>query len=115
MTDNAKNRFPIFHERIKKLRGNMSQAEFATKVGISKPSVGAYETGTRIPDILVLKRIAEVYGVSSDYLLGLCDEPSTEFIERFLTREGIANLVDDLKREMDEAVERYFQYNEGDK
>lgn len=64
-------RFPIFAERFSQLRGEMTQGEFADFLGISRPTVGFYENGTRIPDALVLRQIAEKCNVSSDWLLGL--------------------------------------------
>lgn len=67
------NRFPEFSSRFRKLRGNKTQAEFAEKVGISRPTVGYYENGTRFPDAITLRKIAENCNVSADWLLGLSD------------------------------------------
>lgn len=71
-------RLPIFRERFVKLRGNlsMSQAQFAEYLGISRPTVGLYEAGARIPDAETLQNIALKCGVSADYLLGITDQPS---------------------------------------
>ena len=71
-------RLPIFAERFAKLRGDMTQGEFADTLGISRPTVGFYENGSRLPDALVLRQIAEKCKVSSDWLLGLSDEPSLD-------------------------------------
>jgi len=67
------NKFPIFQERFNKLRGELSQDDFAKKIGISRPTVGFYENGERLPDALVLKKIAESCNASIDWLLGLTD------------------------------------------
>lgn len=66
-------RLPIFRERFISLRGNLTQGQFAKKLGISRPTVGLYESGARIPDALVLHNIAEKCEVSADWLLGLSD------------------------------------------
>lgn len=66
-------RLPVFAERFSKLRGEMTQDKFAKYLGISRPTVGFYENGTRLPDALVLKQISEKCNVSSDWLLGLSD------------------------------------------
>lgn len=66
-------RFPIFAERLAALRGKMTQAEFADFLGLSRATLGFYENGTRIPDILSLRRISEKCNVSSDWLLGITD------------------------------------------
>jgi transcriptional regulator with XRE-family HTH domain len=62
-----------FQARFNILRGELSQAEFAKKLGVSRPTIGFYENGERVPDILMLKKIAETYKVSADWLLGLSD------------------------------------------
>lgn len=69
-------RLPKFSENFAKLRGDMSQAQFAEKLGISRATVGLYENGSRLPDALVLKNIAEKCGISVDYLVGLVPEPT---------------------------------------
>ena len=67
-----------FAERFHKLRGDMTQAQFAEFLGISRPTIGFYENGTRLPDAFVLKQIAQKCNVSSDYLLGLTDAPTND-------------------------------------
>ena len=74
--ESKKNRFPIFQERLNKLRGEMNQEAFARKIGISRPTVGFYENGERLPDALVLMKIADVCGVSVDWLLGRTNDES---------------------------------------
>lgn len=64
-------RLPVFAERFATLRGEMTQGEFAEFLGISRPTIGFYENGARIPDALVLRQIAEKCGVSADWLLGI--------------------------------------------
>lgn len=62
-----------FAERFSKLRRDESQKDFAERIGISRPTVGFYENGDRLPQADVLKQIAERCGVSTDWLLGLSD------------------------------------------
>ena len=71
-------RLPIFQERFKDLRGEMTQGQFAEKLGISRPTVGLYESGARIPDAEILRDIAEKCGVSADYLIGLAEDPTND-------------------------------------
>ncbi len=68
-----KPRMPILRERLNELRGELSYAEFAEKLDISRATVGFYLAGERVPDALTLKKIAEKCKVSVDYLLGLSD------------------------------------------
>ena len=63
----------LLGERLKELRmeRNMSQQELGNLLGITKVSVCGYENGTRSPSIDTLCEIARVFGVSTDYLLGM--------------------------------------------
>lgn len=80
-------RFPVFAERFSILRGKMTQDEFARYLGISRPTVGFYENGTRLPDALVLRQIAERCNVSTDWLLGLSEYK--DMAQRGLTAEDL--------------------------
>ncbi|MDM5333401.1 helix-turn-helix transcriptional regulator [Ureibacillus composti] len=68
--------------RIKYLRekNNISQIEFAKKIGVSNAVLSRYESGDRKPDYDTLDLIANYFEVSTDYLLGRTDtlEPSTK-------------------------------------
>ncbi len=63
--------------RIATLRraAGWSQAELAQKLQISASAVGMYEQGRREPDNTLLKKICEVFSVSTDYLLGPNEGP----------------------------------------
>ena len=80
-------RLPVFQERFKVLRGKMTQGQFAEKLGISRPTVGLYESGARIPDAEVLRDIAARCGVSADWLLGLSDTASPDITVQMVCRE----------------------------
>lgn len=62
-----------FAERLLEIRGDMSQEVFAKKLGVSRGSISLYEQGKRLPDIEVLRNIAEKFNVSCDWLVGLTD------------------------------------------
>lgn len=49
----------------------MTQAEAAQKIGVSTDTLGNYERGKSYPDIPVLRKIEEVYGVPYDRLIFL--------------------------------------------
>ena len=56
---------------ISKLRyeNGYSQVELAEKIGITKGAVGMYETDKRKPDYDTLIKLADLFNVSTDYLL----------------------------------------------
>ena len=47
----------------------MTQIELAEKLNYSDKAVSKWERGESIPDVLVLKQIADMHGVTVDYLL----------------------------------------------
>ncbi|AMP20005.1 hypothetical protein AZF37_01375 [endosymbiont 'TC1' of Trimyema compressum] len=53
--------------------GEVTQAELASYIGVSKGSIGFYEKAERTPDIEVLAKIADFFGVTLEYLLGWSD------------------------------------------
>ena len=50
---------------------NLTQVDLAQKVGISNVTISRYLSGDRVPRLDVIARMASVFGVSIDYLLGL--------------------------------------------
>lgn len=65
------------YERIRILRKekNLKQIEAAELLELSISSYCRYERGEREPDAPVLWRMADLYGVSIDYLVGRSDTP----------------------------------------
>ena len=53
---------------------NMSQTQLAKKIGTSNVTICRYLTCERIPRLDVVTKIASVFNVSLDYLLGLSDD-----------------------------------------
>lgn len=51
-------------------RKNITQADLAAALEVSPPAVGLWEQGRRQPDSDTLVRIANFFGVTTDYLLG---------------------------------------------
>lgn len=65
-----------FQNVFKQLRisSGFTQAEFSKKIGISRSTIGMYETGAREPDFETLEKIADFFNVDIDYLLGRTDK-----------------------------------------
>jgi transcriptional regulator with XRE-family HTH domain len=53
--------------RLRFVRGDATQEEFAKRVGVSRSAIANYETGRSIPDDFTLARIVESLGFPSDY------------------------------------------------
>lgn len=62
----------MIEERLKNLReqNQMTQAELAKKLGITRSSVNAWEMGISVPSTQYIVELALLYKVSTDYLLG---------------------------------------------
>ncbi len=52
----------------------MTQAELAEKMNYSDKAISKWENGETLPDIEVLTKLTELYGVSLDYLINEHDE-----------------------------------------
>jgi len=59
-----------------RLNKNLSQRQVGELVGVSKAMISSYETDIREPSLVTMKKLATLYGVSTDFLLGLEKEPS---------------------------------------
>ena len=96
------NKNNIIGKRIRELRRacNLSQKELASEFFITRPCLGNYETGKRTPDVKLLQKLCEKFGVSMNYILGKVtpEEEVNELtfavrdIKPFLTNEGHLDL-----------------------
>lgn len=70
-----------FGKRLKNLRlkENMTQAQLAAKLGLTKSVISAYENEIRLPSYDILIHIAKIFKVSTDYLLGLEQKQTIDF------------------------------------
>lgn len=65
-----------FPEKLKLLRTelNLTQKEFADKLGVSQSSVNYWEKGQRIPSIEAAARIADLFNITIESLLDSDDK-----------------------------------------
>ena len=65
-----------FQNVFKRLRtaSGYTQQIIADKLGVSRSTIGMYETGAREPDYATLEAIADLFNVDIDYLLGRTDK-----------------------------------------
>jgi transcriptional regulator with XRE-family HTH domain len=81
-------------QRLRRLREahGYSRREMAEKVGVAEMQIIRYETGKNDATGAVLARIAGVFGVSTDYLLGITDIPAPN-MDTTLRPEEVALLA----------------------
>ena len=65
-----------YNERMKDLREDkdLSQQQFAKLMGLSDVTIQSYEYGKSEPKVSTLITMAQLYGTSIDYIVGLTDE-----------------------------------------
>ena len=64
-----------FSERLKELRieKDLSQAQLAKATGLSHTAIVYWETEQRVPNANAIVILAEFFGVTTDYLLGVVE------------------------------------------
>ena len=69
-----------FRDRLIKLRKelNLTQEELAQKIGYTRTAISAWEIGRNEPSNTDTIKLAEYFGVSTDYLLGKSDNRNSD-------------------------------------
>ena len=82
----------MLNVRIKELRTahNLTQVEFANKLSVAKQTVSNWENNNIQPSIDMLIKIADYFGVTTDYLLGRNNDNSLDIST--LTAEQVAHI-----------------------
>ena len=90
-----------FGYRLKNLRQqhHLTQTQVANRLNLSKTSISGYENNVKTPSQDILIKLAGLYRVSTDYLLGLDDEEMISV--EGLTRQQ-RRLVEELVRMLQE-------------
>lgn len=101
--------------QIKRLRlsAGMTQRELAQKINVGNTTLSQYESGARVPSDEVKLKIANVFGVSVDYLLGVTDsrEPSkAPAVSAAVQRPAEAAIANELHSLSDRQLDRLMGY-----
>ncbi len=78
--------------KLRELRENQGilQKQLAVSVGVSTSTIGMYEQNRREPDNNTLKKIANYFGVSTDYLL---DNENSNIRNESKDKEALKNVL----------------------
>lgn len=71
--------------RLMREQRDLSQEDLANRLDIKPLQIWRWETGKTKPNSETVMSLARALGVTSDYLLGLSDDPSSRFDEDELT------------------------------
>lgn len=84
-------------DRIKalRIRTGMTQSEVARLLGLSRSGVNAWEMGLSVPSTQYIVELAKVFGISTDYLLGL--ENTSTISVKGLSQKQVSVLLDTIE------------------
>ena len=114
----------MFGKRLKKLREEkeLTQGQLGKLINLSQQTIGHYEVSRAKPDLETIQRLAEIFNVTTDYLLGhnfpkqkiknaLSDDPElSEFWQELSEREDLKILFRQAKDMSPEAIRRIIRY-----
>ena len=103
-----------------RLETGKTQKEIAYSLGVSVSTVGMYETGERIPPADKIIKLAELYDVSTDYILGRNEVMSSQIENKEnhnidekimnLVKERFTDKIADLTEEQQNKVLEYIEF-----
>ena len=84
----------------------MTQTDVARELGITRSSVNAWEMGISVPSTQYVIELAKLFGVSTDYLLGL-DSTSTVNVAGLSDRElaAVVELISCFQKRQNSPVD----------
>lgn len=96
----------MLHERIKAERNKkgLSQRELGDQFNVTQQAIGSWETAKAIPDAITLSKLADFFGVTTDYLLGRTDN------SKIVKQQTIAaHRVDDPSSDLPEEARKSLE------
>ncbi len=93
---------------LRKEKG-LSREELSIKLGVSYSTIAKYESGSREPDIEMIDKIANLFEVTTDYLLGRSDQPhlkEEEDFEAFQNDPTLERWYKELPKSTEEDLQR---------
>ena len=94
----------LFGDRLKELRKerNLTQEDIGNLCGVAKNTVSNWENNANQPSFDIVKKLAQYFGVTIDYLLNFTqnDVDNMERLKQALKQAGMWNYaIDDMSRE----------------
>ncbi len=103
--------------RIKEVRKQkkLSQVELASKLGVNQTAVSQWERGSTLPSGNLLPKLTALLDTSSDYLLGISDEPPVKIdpddIISKITRQIVLDTLEMDESSKKEVYDILFKFN----
>ncbi len=103
--------------RIKEVRKQkkLSQVELASKLGVNQTAISQWERGSTLPSGNLLPKLTALLDTSSDYLLGISDEPPVKIdpddIISKITRQIVLDTLEMDESSKKEVYDILFKFN----
>lgn len=110
----------MISQRIRELRAEkkISQQDLSNQLFVSPQAISKWERDAATPNPEAIAKMAGIFGVSADYLLGLTDQKETPApMDGDGLSPGLADLIKQIPADRMPEVERYlrFQAKQGEK
>ena len=82
----------LFPERLRAVRNGrgLSQRELGRRAGVTNPAIARFEMGRQLPTIETVRRLSGALKTTTDYLLGMTDDPSQRTRQSQSSRPSLA-------------------------
>ncbi|RNB90195.1 XRE family transcriptional regulator [Brevibacillus nitrificans] len=108
--------------RIERSKRKWKQEDLGKRIGVSGSAIGMYERGERKLDDETLGKLADVFEVNTDYLLGRSNDPSSTYSNGQVNRAFLElpeNTTDEekefLQKQLDLQLEIFRSLKKKDK
>lgn len=107
---------------LKKLRqdNNLTQDELAKKIETSRSNIANYENDKNMPSVDILEKLAKLFNVTIDYLLGKSDirNPEKADLDKLqigLSAKDYSNITDEQIKQIEDFAKFVLKDNKKDK
>ena len=103
----------MFPQRLEELRREkkLTQEDVGEMLGFVDSTISQYETGKREPDYETLAKIANIFDVTTDYLLGNSNQRKEKYGDQeIIAAHKAGDLLADLPPKARESVEEYIDF-----
>lgn len=93
-------RLKSYREKLKKADSKWTQQYVADKIGVARVTYTAYENATKMPPVDTVNSIAELFGITTDYLMNRSDDPFGKSGLTEKDEKDIAKRMEKMKRDL---------------
>ncbi|EAA0062632.1 TPA: helix-turn-helix domain-containing protein [Listeria monocytogenes] len=106
----------MFGNRLKQLRknNNKTQEDISKILGISRGAYSHIENGRNEPDMETIVKLANIFGVSTDYLLGRSNNGFIDTIAAHIDSNATEEEMDEILAYIEEKRKKYANEEEID-